>query len=390
MGRGARTVALVAAAVVVLGAAIAAAVSLLGTPQKYLTAYFPQAIGIYNDSSVRILGVPVGSVTKIVDVGSQVKVTMAYNAQYQLPADVDAVIVAPSVVSDRYIQLAPVYTGGPPLGDHAVLPASRTAVPVELDQIFRDLNSLNVALGPKGANKNGALSRLVRVGAANLRGNGTRFNQAINEFSQAIGTLSNSRGNLFGTLRNLESFTATLAHDNGGVIAVTHQLAQVSTQLDDERGQLGLALHNLAIALGEVQGFVKDNRAALTRDISGLTTVTSALLTQKRSIVEFLDDAPTALANLALTYDPASHTLRTRDNGNEGFTQLVCTLESALGQACSSSTPGPPGLPGGSGRPSTAPSLPSAPGVLANPSGTLGKAQRSVQRTLQQLFGGGL
>ena len=53
------------------------------------------------------------------------------------------------------------YDGGAPLADDARIGLERTAVPVELDRIFSSLNDLNVALGPEGANKNGALSRLL-------------------------------------------------------------------------------------------------------------------------------------------------------------------------------------------------------------------------------------
>lgn len=309
---------------------------------NYLTAYFPRVTGIYQGSSVRILGVPVGTVTKLTVQGTRVRVEISYNAKYRLPANVDAVIVPPSIVSDRYIGLAPVYTGGPAFPDHGVIPESRTEVPVELDQIFAEINQLNVALGPKGANSKGALSRLIQVSAANLAGNGTQFNASIREFSQLISTLAANRGNFFATLSNLEQFNAMLAKDDGGVRQVSADLAVVSGQLNAERQDLALALRNLGIALGQVASFVQDNRTSLTNDIAGLTKVTSALLTQKKSIQEFLDEAPLALENLALTYDPASQTLRTRDNTNQygqapANSQLnpICQLAQSLGLSCS-------------------------------------------------------
>jgi phospholipid/cholesterol/gamma-HCH transport system substrate-binding protein len=385
MSRRARIIEAVVAALAVIGATVGIVIALNGPAQKTLTAYFPQTIGIYSDSSVRILGVQVGTVTKIVPDGRQVKVVMTYDANDKLPANVDAAIVVPSVVSDRYIQLTPVYTGGPVLPNHAVLPASRTEIPLELDQIYQEFNKINVALGPHGANRDGALSKLIRVSAANLAGNGGQFHTTIVEFAQFIQTLSSNRGNFFGMLRNLEQFTSMLAHDNGGVKAVTGQLAVVSTQLFNERKDLGLALQNLAVALGQVGNFVRDNRAELTKDISGLTDVTSALLTQKRSIIEFLDDAPTALTNLALTYDPASHTLRTRDNITQAFTKgslksLVCGLLKQLHLRCPKKLKLPgPSLPGG------------ASGGAGSGAGSLpGRGSQSVRKTLQQLFGGGL
>jgi phospholipid/cholesterol/gamma-HCH transport system substrate-binding protein len=355
---------LVAAAVLAVGVVVALAAT--SSSNKTLVAYFPRITGIYAGSSVRILGVPVGTVTKITVQGTRVRVDISYNSKYRLPADVDAVIVPPSIVSDRYIDLDPVYSGGPVLADHATIPQSRTEVPIELDQIFAEINQLNVALGPDGANRNGALSHLINISALNLAGNGKQFNTAITQFANLISTLSANRGNFFATLANLEKFSATLAADDGGVRQVAGYLAAVSGQLDAERQDLGLALRNLAIALNQVATFVRDNRSELTADIGGLTRVTGALLTQKRALEEFLDEAPTALVDLALTYDPATQTLYTRNNSNEygsapptsplsPFCQLAQSLGAATGQKISCSN-----LPSGASAPSSA-----GPGGLA-------------------------
>ena len=57
-----------------------------------------------------------------------------------ISASAQAVIVAPSIVGDRYIQLTPVYESGPKLRDGATLSTKDTSVPLELDQIYDSLN----------------------------------------------------------------------------------------------------------------------------------------------------------------------------------------------------------------------------------------------------------
>ncbi|NED81419.1 ABC transporter substrate-binding protein, partial [Streptomyces sp. SID11233] len=83
----------------------------------------------------------------------------------KVPANARAVAVAPSVVADRYIQLTPAYTKGPRLRDGAELPLSRNRTPVEIDQLYDSLTELSKALGPEGANADGALSDLLDTGA---------------------------------------------------------------------------------------------------------------------------------------------------------------------------------------------------------------------------------
>jgi phospholipid/cholesterol/gamma-HCH transport system substrate-binding protein len=300
----------------------------------HVRAEFVRAVGLYPGSDVRILGVKVGEVTSVTPHGDRVAVDFQYDDTYAVPADAKAVVVAPSVVSDRYVQLTPVYEKGPKLADGARIGLEQTAVPVELDRIFSSLNDLDVGLGPKGANKNGALSRLLAVGADNLDGQGENINQTLTDFSKAVSTLSGGRGDLFDTVRNLQVFTTALASSDGQVRAFNTDLASVADQLAGERGELALVLKNLAVALGQVASFVKENRANLTTDISGLADITGVLAKQKDALAEVLDAGPVALSNLQNAYNPASGTLDTRDNAEQlnDPGSFLCSLLTSLGQ----------------------------------------------------------
>jgi phospholipid/cholesterol/gamma-HCH transport system substrate-binding protein len=324
-------------ALAVLAALVAAAsgCGIGGEERKRFSADFDRAIGVYVHSDVRVLGVRIGEVTKIVPKGTRVRVEMEYDASYQVPADAKAVLVAPSIVSDRYVQLTPVWTSGPTLEDGAHLSLDRTAVPVELDQIYSSLDTLNQALGPNGANRNGALADLLEVGARNLDGNGARLNSTLDGLARAVGTLSDNRDDLFGTIGNLQQLTTTLARNDAAVRAFNLDLAAVAAQLDAERDDLALAVRQLAVALGEVASFVKQNKEDLKANVAGLASVTSVLVKQRRALREFLDTTPTALSNLQLAYNSTSGTLDTRDNSNAqgGPAGLICNLLAITGQS---------------------------------------------------------
>lgn len=307
----------VVVALAIAGTVAASAAGSGGT--MHLTARFTRTIGLYQGNDVRVLGVKIGHIDSIKVEGTYVVVKMSYDGKYKLPADVGAVIVPPSVVSDRYVQLTPAYQGGPTLPDHALLDVNRTAVPLEFDEIFKNLDQLNVALGPNGANSTGALSRLIDTSAANLAGNGDALNGALKEFSAAISTLAGSRGNLFDTVRQLQQFTTMLAQNDGGIRALNTNLAKVGGQLAGERKDLGAALANLSTALQLISSFVGDNRTRLTSDISKLTSVTNILTKEKKAVAEIVDMAPFALTNLSLAYDPKAHTLDTLDAASAAF-----------------------------------------------------------------------
>src|SRR3954467_7022927 len=181
---------------------------------------------------------------------------MLIDDAYDIPATADAVVLAPSLVSDRYVQFAPVYDGGEKMKDGAKVPLERTATPVELDQVYGALDELSAALGPTGANANGALSDLVDVGAANLDGNGEALNRTLTGFSQAVRTLADNRDNLFTSLDNLQTFTTALATIDSQVGQFNDNMAAVSDLLATERQDLAQAVKLLSQALGDVAGFI--------------------------------------------------------------------------------------------------------------------------------------
>jgi phospholipid/cholesterol/gamma-HCH transport system substrate-binding protein len=318
---------LAAAVIVVAGAWFAYSVTHQGTQ---VTAYFSQTIGVYPGSDVRILGVQVGTVTAVRPVGSQVKVTMTVDHGVPVPAAAKAVVVSPSVVADRYVQLAPAYTGGPRMQNGAVIPLSRTATPVEVDQLYASLDKLSTAFGPHGANSHDALSDLIKTGAANLNGNGKAFNNMLTQFSGAMGTLGGSSGNLSATIDHLQLFTTMLKDNNGQVELAEQQLAQVSGYLSADRQDLGAALDDLSTALGQIRGFIQGNRALIKTNVTRLASITGLLVKERDSLAEALDDAPLAADNLLGAYDPQTRTIDGRADLNE-FTQGPATSSVVTG-----------------------------------------------------------
>lgn len=299
-----------------------------------VTAYFPRTVGIYPGSDVRVLGVRIGEVAEIEPEGRRVRVVLEYDAERKVPAGAQAAIINSSVVSDRYVQLLPVYRKGPLLRDGAVIPEARTAVPVELDRIFDSLHTTAEALGPDGANEDGSLARLLGVSADTLEGQGDDIHRTVEDLSKAVTTLSDGRGDLFGTVRNLQVFTSALAADDQSVRTFTGTLAEVAEQLAGEREDLALALKHLGTALGDVADFVKDNKKSLTANVKGLSKVTRVLVTQRAALEELLEVAPTGLSNLQNAYNPSSGTLDTRNNPDhpQDPAALLCSILRTTGE----------------------------------------------------------
>jgi virulence factor Mce-like protein len=301
------------------------------------TADFTGTVGLYPGSDVRMLGVQVGKVDHVRANGTDVVVTMTIDHQYAAAASTGAVVLSPSLVSDRYVQLTQIWAGGPKLAHNSTIPVTRTATPVELDQLNAALVKFADALGPNGANKDGAFSRLLTTSAANLKGNGAAFNQTLTQLSKLSSTLATASPGLFSTVKNLSAFTTTLAASDSDVAGLNTQLQQVTAVLSADRQSFATALQQLSSALGLVQGFISQNRAVLTQDVGQLSTVTQALATDKASLAQALQAAPQALENVLNAYDPATGTLDGRGDLNE-LSIWARSLTGTAARATASST----------------------------------------------------
>lgn len=318
--------AVVGALVVVLlvGAAL---MVLPGNGTRHVTAEFPRTISLYEGSAVKILGVSVGKVDSVEPAGTKVRVKFSYDAEHKVPADAKAVVISPSIVGDRFIQLTPVYTGGPVLADGARLGIDRTATPLELDQIFGSINELTKALGPDGANKidetgTGALTRLLDSTARNFGGQGVQFNQTLQNLSKLTKTLADNKDELFGTVTEIENFTSTLAKNDDTVRKFNDSLAAGAQLLADERDELAAVLQNLSVAMTQVRSFVADNKQLLSTNIRELNKISKVLVKNRGALDSILTDAPVALNNLFLAYNETTGTLDTRANVGETVGKL--------------------------------------------------------------------
>jgi phospholipid/cholesterol/gamma-HCH transport system substrate-binding protein len=283
-----------------------------GQSNRTLTAHFSRAVAIYKGSEVRLMGVRIGSVDAVVPEGDSVRIEMSYDSTYKLPAGAKAMIVTPTLVADRFVQISPAYTKGAVMQDGADIPLDKTATPVEIDRIYKSLAELSNALGPNGANKTGALDDLISAGANALRGQGALANQTINNLADAAEVFGDNSGALFSSVRQLSQLTQVLAANDQFVNRFIGDLAGVSAQLAGERDDLQSALAALARAVGTVRTFVHDNKGMVESEVEELTQVLGAVAKEKDALGTALQLAPLGLGNLTTAFDVKTGTIGSR------------------------------------------------------------------------------
>ena len=353
---------------------------------KYeVTAYFTKAIGLFENSDVDILGVPVGKVTEVVPEGTRVRVEMEIDSQYRIEKSDEtfAQIVPISVISDRYVQLGPVFQGdGEYLADGDTLDTSVTQIPAELDDVFKQLKKLLDAIEPGKEGEPGALGDLIVQLNRTLDDRERDLQGTLLHGSELLGTLADAEDDIDGLLVNLDSLFNRLATRADSMGELNQNFALVMTALAESRSDLEGTLTNLAEMTNEVGSLATRHGDRLGRDLTLASNITSSVLRRSDSVEEAL----TWLPVLGEGLDNAHHggnfkSTDVRDNANA---KLECELfdalpagpvKDALKDICAEET----------GEPRAAAPAPAAPDAPEEPLLDCDKAVKKVKRQLRRL-----
>ena len=218
----------------------------------------------------------------------------------------------------------------------------RTAVPLELDQIYSSLDDLTVALGPNGANKKGALTDLLDTTARELRRPGREVppddqglqpaqRDARRQQGRAVRLGPRARG-----LRRTRS-PATTAR----CAASTTRWPASPRCSKGERGDLAAALHNL----GDRDAARSPASSATTarssaRNITGLDRITQILVKQRDALAETLQRRAAGAQQPGPDLQPAGrHPRHPRQHRRARATRSSPTRR----RSCAAPRPGRPG-----------------------------------------------
>ncbi len=222
-----------------------------------------------------------------------------------VPAGADALLMAPQVVNDRYVQLNPGlqrWTADVGRCRHSRL--SRTAVPISVDEIVDSLDQLAEALGPNGANAHGALSAFVASSAHAFGGDGAALHSTLVSLGGALDALSSKSPQLTALFDNLGNLSQVASQYTSTYQAFANNLAAVSTDLAADDANIGATLANLQRALLALAQFTATNSSALGTSVTNLDAFAGAVAAKQQSLAQALETLPTALDNIAQAVDP--------------------------------------------------------------------------------------
>lgn len=278
-----------------------------------VTAYFEKGIGLFENSDVTILGVPVGKISSVEPEGSRVRVDMTINNEYPIPADTHAEIVPISVIADRYIEFD-VYRGGPKLQDGATLQVADTEIPAELDDVFLQLKKLLDALKPDAEGELGSLGELIVGLDKALEGREQDLKGALVNGAQLTQTLARARNDISGLLINLDDLFGKLAPRAGSIATLNKNFATVMRFLSESRGDLEGTLAGLGDITEELGDLVRDNGGRVATLLRKAARITPLVLRHQESVEQSLAWLGAVGEGLGNAYNPHFKTTDVRSD----------------------------------------------------------------------------
>ncbi|MEV0685352.1 MCE family protein [Nocardia sp. NPDC050378] len=311
-----------------------------------LTAEFANANGLYEGNPVSVLGMRVGRIVRIEARGTEVAVEMRIDSSIRLPADVRAVTISDSLLTDRHVELTPVYRGGPTLPAGAVLDMAHTKSPVEFDALLSMAQKLSESLGGDGSGA-GPVADLIDLGAATTDGNGDDMRAALGELSRALQLDTDNgaatRNAITTVVTNLDELTAAAARNDTTLREFGSAVAQLSDFLADQQlgtGTTGAALNRI---IGQVAELLRRHQGTISGLTTDAATVTGSLAAYDYNLAQFLDVFPMVVDNAYNSVDQNVRALRAGVDVNRllldgQMVKEVCNLLQLHNLGCATGT----------------------------------------------------
>ncbi|MGB6182343.1 MAG: MCE family protein [Rhodococcus sp. (in: high G+C Gram-positive bacteria)] len=179
-----------------LGTAASSAAGLVGTPSSEVCADMTDSVGLYEGNHVTLLGIPVGEVTGIATRGDHVRITMSVEDSVRLPANIGAVTMSDSIVTDRRVEFTTPYTDGATFDRGECIPLERTRTPIGISDTLEAVNKLGAELlgttnttdpeNPTPPEKQ-VLGDTLRSLNTAMAGSGDQLGSALSQISSLVG-----------------------------------------------------------------------------------------------------------------------------------------------------------------------------------------------------------
>jgi phospholipid/cholesterol/gamma-HCH transport system substrate-binding protein len=311
-----------------------------------VTAQFEDAVGLYAGNVVSVLGMQVGKVTGVAPKDGYVEVKLEINRGVAIPADVQAVTLSTSILTDRHVELTPAYRSGPTLRDGDVLGLPRTRTPVEFDRTLAMADKLSRALGGNGHGQ-GPLADLVGIGSQVASGSGHDIKAALDQLSAALRLGADNgaatKEDIQAIANSLAALTQAATDNDTAIREFGSNIRQLTDIVAEENLGTGHAGAQLNQILAQAAALLDKNRDGLKTTFTDFQKLMQAVTDNRRGLAETIDILPMLGTNIYNVVDQnvgavRAHALVDKLLLNGQMAKEVCNLAGIKDLGCNTGT----------------------------------------------------
>lgn len=286
---------------------------------------FTGAGGVAPNQEVTYRGVQVGRVGAMTLTKDAVKIEMLIESGYKIPKEgTRARVLFKSAVGEQFVDLLPERDAGPYFRKGDVIPVSMTSIPIQIEDLLRELDAVLVSIDPK------ALGTLIHELGAGLKGRGQDLRDLIKGLDVFTRIGAENIDELTGILRNGAELQDAFNASSEEFIRAISALRTVAGVLAARRGDLERTVKATAGLNTEIIKLLDSRRRELDQILADLGTTVRTTHTHLGDVDKLLKylgpflgdavsayDAPYYVFNLvtnnenpACSYDPSSRPAR--------------------------------------------------------------------------------
>lgn len=262
--------------------------SVAGGSHEY-SATFTSVSGLREGDDVRVAGVKVGRVERIVTVGDEpvrADVTFTLRADQDLRDTSRVVVRYQNLLGQRYLALVAGESEGRPVGPGGKIALANTDPGFDLTALLNGFEPLFAVIEPSEINELAA--NLIAV----LQGESGTVENLLAQTAELTRFL-NSRDEVFTqVLDNLTPVLRNLDSRNDDIDTTVVELRSLMTGLANQRKTIGSSIDGIAAMVGTTKELLEDTREPFTKDINRLRKVSGVLAEERAKLAESIRTLP--------------------------------------------------------------------------------------------------
>ncbi|MEZ0362721.1 MCE family protein [Mycobacterium sp. pUA109] len=265
-------------------------------PTAGYSAVFADASGLRAGDSVRVAGVRVGTVDRVV-LRDDNTALVHFDADREVVLTTGTTVAVKylNLVGDRYLELADGPGSTQVLSRGAQIPVARTRPALDLDLLLGGLRPVIRGLDPQDVNA--LTSALLQI----FQGQSDTIGSLLSKTSSFSSTLADHNDVIEQVIDNLNTVLATLGKDGEKFSGALDRFTRLVGELSSERDMIGAAIESLSNGTASVAELLGNGRPALAAAVDQLNRL-GPLIDQDKGLIDAsLQRAPDNFRKLART-----------------------------------------------------------------------------------------